>query len=122
MLPWAQTQNPIFAISRIISNLSHLSFIRNLQPLSFIRILQPLPPLLHKERPQPTPRPPPFLGMGLNRSCSSLLHLGTLDPSKSRGDLLRNIVAIICAGFTRFFPLRHFATLLLPDSLEFLIV
>lgn len=41
MLPWAQTQNPIFAISRIISNLSYLSFIRIPQPLLF----------LHKESP-----------------------------------------------------------------------
>ena len=46
----------------------------------------------------------------------------TLDPSKRRGDFLRNIVAIACAGFTRFFPLRHFATPLLLDSLDFLIV
>ena len=42
----------------------------------------------------------------------------TLDTSKSRGDFLRNIVAIACSGFTSFFPLCHFATPLLLDSLE----
>ena len=43
----------------------------------------------------------------------------TLDTSKSRGDFLRNIVAIVCAGFNPLFPLRHLATPLLLDSLEF---
>ena len=79
---------------------------------------QPLPPLLGpKERPRPTPRPPPSPGRGLNRSHPFARSLRYPRPIKeSRGDYLRNRVAIVCTGFA-----RHSAKKLLNASCTILL-
>ena len=48
------------------------------------RVTTTPPPPYPKEGYLPSPRPPPDIGRGLNRTYSVLIHLGTLDPSKAR--------------------------------------
>ena len=79
-------------------------------------MFQPLPPLLHKERPQPHPKALP-LSRGRDATAPYPVARTLRYPRpirESRGDSLRNRVAIVYAGFARhsveslLTPLEHF--------------